>query len=813
MPRESRLNHRSRTEAQAGVPHAKWGRLLNRIGQMSGDEFLVRCRQELAKRTDVVLSRLGVDFANGFSPETDPDRPVHFFFPSESVGSLLETLRQRLPAQVEEIVRQADQICEHRFDLLGFKGLNYGNPIDWHLDAAHEKHAPRKPFYQVNYLDFHEVGDSKVVWELNRHQHLVTLAKAFLLTKRQRYTDEIMQQWHHWHVENPYPIGINWASSLEVAFRSLSWNWMYYLLEESSVFPPDFRKSWLLAQALNGRHIERYLSTYFSPNTHLLGEGVALFLLGTLCPELPAAGRWKSRGWKIVLQETQRQIQPDGFHFEQSVYYHVYAIDLCLHAMLLASANGMTVPKTLEESIERMLNALFLLGRAGPLPRFGDDDGGRLFDPHRNDIQHLLDPLVTGAILFRRGDFKAVAGDLREETVWLLGGEGVAEWDCLEPQPPDLISVRLQSAGVHLCASADPASQLVIDAGPQGAQSAGHRHADALSICLQAEGRPLLIDPGTFTYVSDGPQRDLFRGTAMHSTLRVDGVSQAEPAGPFSWHRLPRVRIERWITGETFDLFVGSHDGYSRLLNPVIHRRRVFSSKSGLYLVWDSAQGEGQHRLDISWHLAPGLIGRGQHIFGMEGAAPGIAILPADGHGWIEELCDCEFSPVYGEKEAAWVLNFGISTTLPAEFVTLLLPLQDTQVNPGKLTRDEDASSAVRAYHYRSQTEECDFILAEKGAPWNRGSVSSDAEFVYLGSKSQHDERAIIFCNGRYLTVGGQTVLATERVVSRCELIVSEGERKIVCSEPEALDWRRVDNSKTLDFISKRKLLPVDKER
>ena len=195
----------------------------------------------------------------------------------------------------------------------------------------------RRVFTKFNIWSFAEVGDSKVTWELNRHQHLVTLAKASGLTGDRRYADEILQHWRQWRAENPYPVGINWASSLEVSFRSLSWLWTYHLLQGSPEIA-DFREEWLRSLALHGRHIERYLSTYFSPNTHLLGEGVGLFFLGVLCPELAAAERWKALGWEIVLREAERQVQADGFHFEQSTYYHVYALDFFLHSAILADA-------------------------------------------------------------------------------------------------------------------------------------------------------------------------------------------------------------------------------------------------------------------------------------------------------------------------------------------------------------------------------------------------------------------------------------------------------------------------------------------
>ncbi len=269
----------------------KWRQIADRLGRMDRDERRDRVRQELAKRQDGLLARIGFDFARNVRT-SGAVRAGNFFFRGDGVDPILQLLKERLPDQVERILRQSEKILQHRFDLLGYNDLAYGSPIDWHLEIVHGKRAPRKVFHQVGYLDFQEVGDSKVIWELNRHQHLVTLAKAYRLTGAYRYADEILRQGRHWRADNPYAIGINWASSLEAAFRSLAWLWTYHLLQGAPGLP-NFREEWLRGLALHGRHIERYLSTYFSPNTHLLGEGVALFFLGVLCPELKAAERWK----------------------------------------------------------------------------------------------------------------------------------------------------------------------------------------------------------------------------------------------------------------------------------------------------------------------------------------------------------------------------------------------------------------------------------------------------------------------------------------------------------------------------------------
>src|SRR5579862_7729074 len=431
--------------------HPKWRVRLDRLASMDRRELLDRLRQYSTARMDLLWFRKGADSDSG--PALAHHETLgRFFFAPEDVPALCAELKQVLPSQADHIVLQAEKICVHRFDLLGYKNLDYGAEIRWHCDVVHGKQASREPWFKVRYLDFEEVGDSKITWELNRHQHFVTLARAYRLTGDLRYVDEILRQWRHWRAENPYPVGLNWASSLEAAFRSMPWLWTYHLLEGVPGLL-NFREEWLRVLALHGRHIERYLSTYFSPNTHLLGEGVGLFFLGVLCPELSAAERWKNLGWEIVLRGADHQVQPDGFHFEQSTYYHVYALDFFLHSAILATLNNIPIPSRFERVLEKMLTALCLLGRGGSPPRFGDDDGGRLFDPRRNRSEHLLDPLATGAVLFDRGDYKFAASDLREETVWLLGVEGAQRWDKLESTRPAMDSAALACGGFYLLTS------------------------------------------------------------------------------------------------------------------------------------------------------------------------------------------------------------------------------------------------------------------------------------------------------------------------------------------------------------------------
>src|SRR5882672_8703372 len=109
----------------------RWRETGARLVRMDRAELRARARQEFAKRQDTVLSKLGFDFAR-YSRTAADFKEGCFFFNRYSVETILTLLRQRLPGQAERIVQQAEKICGHRFDLLGYADLEYGDSIDWH---------------------------------------------------------------------------------------------------------------------------------------------------------------------------------------------------------------------------------------------------------------------------------------------------------------------------------------------------------------------------------------------------------------------------------------------------------------------------------------------------------------------------------------------------------------------------------------------------------------------------------------------------------------------------------------------------------
>jgi hypothetical protein len=471
-------------------------------------------------------------------------------------------------------------------------------------------------------------------------------------------------------------------------------------------------------------------------------------------------------------------------YFEQSTYYHVYAVDFFLHSRILAAANGLHIPEEFDETIKRMMDFLATLGQTGAPPRLGDDDGGRVFNAMRNRPEHLLDPLATGAALFERPDWKTMAVGGREETLWLLGLQGLNNFDSLANEPHVPRSTAFVDSGIYVMADAEPArAQLVIDAGPHGSLSAGHAHADALSIQVSAEGRELLMDPGTYCYVSDDNSRNEFRGTAGHNTLRVGGLDQAKPNSPFSWEAFVDTKVESWITGSSFELFSASHSGYVRSPQPVLHRRWVFHLKSQFWVIRDVALGEGEKTLEVFWHIAPGFLPRRESSgsISMEGPAGSrFALLTDDCSDWTATFENGWWSPVYGRRERSAVVHFQRQAMLPAEHYSLLLLEQSVTEALGRFICEKDSSSvsvSACAYEVKSQTHE--MIFSEGKANWQVGSIESDARFLYLLFDADKQIRRFILCDGSFIKLRGHLIFAAEHAVTSHEWTAEKNQPRL----------------------------------
>jgi hypothetical protein len=354
--------------------------------------------------------------------------------------------------------------------------------------------------------------------------------------------------------------------------------------------------------------VDRYPSTYTSPNTHLIGEAAALFVAGAVFQELPRAAHWRKFSEGTLVNEMQRQVFLDGVYCELSTYYHCYAADFYLHVLTLARLNGIALPEWMWPRLNGMLEVVMHLTRPdGSIPLLGDDDGGRVLMLGARDYRSYRDGLCSGVVLFQRGDFKYQATEFTEDTLWLLGPEACSLFRAVPAHASLELSKSYSQAGYFVqrsgWGSAD--SHLVFDCGGLGIPSGGHGHADSLSLTLFSGGRDLLIDPGTSVYNCQPEYREYFRSTAAHNTVVVDGVSQSRTRGTFTWKSKAAAALRTQFSLQDIEYVDGEHDGYVGLGSSITHRRRVIYIRPNYWIVLDELRGTGEHQFDFLYHFGP----------------------------------------------------------------------------------------------------------------------------------------------------------------------------------------------------------------
>src|SRR5262249_41514196 len=213
---------------------------------------------------------------------------------------------------------------------------------------------------------------------------------------------------------------------------------------------------------------------------------------------------------------------------------------------------------------------------------------------------------------------------------------------------------------------------LMFDCSPLG--DGGHGHYDLLHVEIAADGQPLIVDPGRYTYAEETPNwRRWFKATAAHNTVCVDGMDQTpyrrgKPKAPVAQGSfLGRLRAPG------FDLLAGEARSPSY---EAVHTRWIAFVADAYWLIEDRLQGERPHRYELRFHLAPEAWEC--TTVGAEAGctivrAPGVALVCAPSHrvclepGWI--------APQYGVKQPAPVVTAVADGVADATFIPLVVPL------------------------------------------------------------------------------------------------------------------------------------------
>jgi hypothetical protein len=578
---------------------------LNRFRTMSPAEVLFRIRTALKNKAE----RLTATTA--------------FNVPPPREGNGIRWIERKPPTldDAQCVLSAARRLLNGRFDVFSMHGTDLGFPPNWLRDPRTGTLSPLSFGKTLDYRDESRVGDIKYLWEPSRHLELVTLAQAHLLSSDAAYVRGVRILLDSWFEQCPYPMGVHWTSSLEHAVRLVNWSVTWQMLEGSDIFSGEdgagFRQRWLDSIYLHQRFIAGHFSRHSSANNHLFGEYMGLYIASLSWPFWPESENWRSVAQQGLEREARLQNAPDGVNREQGIWYHHEVADMMLLTSLAGRSANLPFSAEYLTRLEAMVAFIAaVMDVSGNVPMIGDsDDAVMLRLSPSLDFNVYRSLLATGAVLFDRTDFAAKAGRFDDKSRWLLGSAAADRFDALVENTSAVRGEQISfptafpDGGYWILGNrlgSENEIRVVADAGPLGYLSiAAHGHADALSFTLSVAGRPMLIDPGTYAYHTQRVWRDYFKGTSAHNTVRVDGMDQSVSGGNFMWIRRAEAHCEVFESDSTHDRFVGTHDGYLRLSDPVTHRRELVVNKTAdVVSVVDQLECNAPHEVEIHWHFA-----------------------------------------------------------------------------------------------------------------------------------------------------------------------------------------------------------------
>lgn len=432
-------------------------------------------------------------------------------------------------------------------------------------------------------------GDIKGVWELSRFPWAFVLARAYARTGEPRYGEGFWRLFVDWCRHNPPNQGPNWMCGQEATFRLMA---VIFSAETLGV-PVEQNESLSRFVEATGRRITANLDYALSQkNNHGVSECIGLITVALLLPGHAAARTWLERGTRELQQQLDELVYADGGFSQHSLIYHrVLLHDLCWCRRRLELA-GQGIPAWLDAAGKRALGFLMTITdhATGLAPLYGSNDGANVLPLSDTEFMDLRPVIQMTSAVFQ-GKLLLPPGPWDEAAAWM-----VKDWVALPRVAWPATPARWHAPEAGCFQLTEGADRLFLRCPTR------FRHrpaqADMLHVDIWHEGRPIVLDGGSFSYNSTGRFGKL--GTAdEHNVLTVDGK---EPLKKFS-----RFLYLPWPSGEAGESeaggFQASHDGYAVV--GIKWTREVSCSAQGAgFTVRDKVTGAAGHTLRWHWRLA-----------------------------------------------------------------------------------------------------------------------------------------------------------------------------------------------------------------
>ena len=671
--------------------------------------------------------------------------PVIFFGPAE-MDAIAHEAQTHSPLACRTTVEAAERTCDGEGSIFG-QPVYIGTETKWQLDHATGRTWPKIPAPRVQLIYSTDTSDIKAPWELARFQFLGALARAWAYLRHEKFPRKARELIESFQTQNPIGIGIHWTIPMEAAIRAANWIMAAPFFANAPGWDDSFMHQLRLSLYDHGRFIRTHLERHGRGinNNHYTADRAGLFIIGLFLADIDECRRWSTFALDELDKELDRQIAPDGMHYENSFGYHRLSFEMYFFTHRLALQNGFDRVRRWEPALKKMADFTQAITMPnGRAPNFGDNDDGVWFGgtPRPADDHRYL--IMLSAAAFGDSDpayLRSAREEIPEDVFWYCGlanvdhgksptarmmlnnppgqprsatttseshrvrsfgllADGPSQHapDCGAPNhilgnrtqysrcEPIPSSRVFEASGIIVMRSRD--GYVMVSANPVGTGGiGGHKHNDLLSYIFAVGDFEIVVDPGTYAYTAQPALRNCLRSTGAHNTVTIDGAEQNRFfRRQLFWVREDaHPRVVRWESNAACDRLIVQHDGYRRLPGEVIHLREfVFDKYTNTLVVRDELAGRGVHEIMSVTNLGEGTIHvADQHCveLAQKGDSRRAGFYFASGPSWQSRIEPCWHSKYYRRKSTAFRLVRRCRTQLPIRWVTAIGVFADGAVN------------------------------------------------------------------------------------------------------------------------------------
>lgn len=505
-------------------------------------------------------------------------------------------------------ILSADELVDNNFTFFDDEKFSLGEKINWNTDNKSKFTWAEDLSWKIDYLNFPQGVDPEYAWHLGRFEYGFILAKAYLLTSNEKYLQKYLAFVDDFSSTDKYCTGIQWAKSSEVSIRLINCLLSFGMVIHSPSINDTVINSFIRLILLHAVYIENNLEIKIYRGYEYLLNLLSLGMVGVLFDDTQYGKRNLKFAFAELEQEIRSQVHKDGVSIHQSVPYH----QLIIKIFCLAEKNLQQQSKKFSDGYKTILKKLFLvqkeyLRKNGTVPAIGDDLNFRLAP--FNHCKRNSDVLAIGAVLFSDTSLKIADQSLTAEVLFLYGIKSAEEYSSMAASETEIKSIGFLSGGHFI--SRKENVEIFIEAGEIGNKGRGAPgHNDTFTFELYYKNKPIIVDPGTYSFYADPILRNQLRSVKRHNTFYIDNKLLAEFEGSFKIKEdFTKPKILDWQTSETEDLLSVQHHAYARLFDPVIIKRTFhFQKDKNVLRIKDEFYGGAEHQISGNLTFHPDVL-------------------------------------------------------------------------------------------------------------------------------------------------------------------------------------------------------------